>query len=224
MLHASFQPDLIDGAWTTINEGVSESTTGRTVRLTNTYNNCHGRLFMKAIFPGETKLVRIGGFAPYWFTDADYNDISLRPPFNELTALWGGSYRIEIKPATPRTYDLFLTVLQIGDANTLHQMAAVTELSGAQFCGTYIKDAHVILFSKNENALNEAEWTIEGNAEVEHLLVDLPPGISYSITRNGLPISNGWASANGAVWFRDNLYGKATYRLITSQNGLVQNE
>jgi len=217
MLRVSFQPDLVDGKWTAINEGVAESTDGHTMRITNTHSNCHGRLFMKSIFPGEAKLVRVGGPAPYWFTDADYNDISLRPPFNELTALWGGSYRIEIKPAVPRTYDVFLTVLQIGDANTLHQMAAATELNGAQFCGTYIKDTHAVLFSKNENYLNEAEWPIEGNAEVEHLLVDLQPGISYSIIRNGISFLNGYASANGSVWFRDHPHGKATYYLRTSE-------
>ncbi|GEM_PF-4909938 len=222
MLHVSFQPDLVDGKWTAINDGVSESTDGRTVRVTNTYGNCHGRLFMKSIFPGEAKLVRIGGPAPYWFTDADYNDISLRPPFNELTALWGGSSRLEIKPAAPRTYEVFLTVLQIGDANTLQQMAEATELSGAQFCGTYIKDAHVVLFSKNENVLDEAEWLIKGNAEIEHLLVDLRPSAPYRITRNGAPFVNGFASDSGTVWFRDNPNGKAAYRLIAGEAGLAQ--
>jgi hypothetical protein len=222
MLHVSFQPEVVDGKWTAINDGVSESVDGRTVRVTNTYGNCHGRLFMKSIFPGEAKLVRIGGPAPYWFTDADYNDISLRPPFNELTALWGGSSRIEIKPAAPRTYDVFLAVLQIGDANTLHQMAGATELSGAQFCGTYIKDSHVILFSKNENALEEAEWMIEGNAEIEHLLFNLRPGASYRIIRNAVPFANGFASPNGTVWFRDNPNGKITYRLIAAAAGLAQ--
>jgi len=224
MLHVSFQPDLVDGKWTTINDGVSESTDGRTVRITNTYGNCHGRLFMKSIFPGETKLVRVGGPAPYWFTDADYNDISLRPPFNELTALWGGSSRIEIKPATPRTYEVFLTVLQIGDANTLQQMAAATELSGAQFCGTYIKNAHVVIFSKNENKLDQAEWTIEGNAEVKHLLVNLQPRILYSITRNGIPFLNSHASESGTIWFRDHPRGKVKYQLHTDDVALVDQE
>jgi len=215
MLHSSFQPDLIDGTWKAINEGVSESTNGRTVRVTNQYGNCHGRLFVKAISPGETKLVRAGGPTPYWFTDADYNDISLRPPFNEFTALWGGSSRLEIKPVVPRTYDVFLTVLQIGDAKTLHQMAAASELNGAEFFGTYIKDMHVILFSKNESFLNEAEWTIAGNTEVEHLLVNLQPEIFYTITRNGVPFTKGRTSSNGAVWFRDHPRGKAIYQLRT---------
>jgi hypothetical protein len=177
---------------------------------------------MKSIFPGEAKLVRIGGAAPFWFTDADYNDISLRPPFNELTALWGGSSRLEIKPAAPRTYDVFLTVLQIGDANTLQQMADATELSGEQFCGTYIKDAHVILFSKNENVLDAAEWTIEGNAEVEHLLVNLQPRIFYSITRNGIHFFSSHAGENGSIWFRDHPQGKTVYRLLTGENSLAQ--
>jgi hypothetical protein len=226
MLHASFQPDLIDGMWKTINEGVSESTNGRTVRLTNKYGNCHGRLFVKSISPNEAKLVRIGGPAPYWFTDADYNDISLRPPFNELTALWGGSYRLEIKPATPRTYDVFLTVLQIGDANTLHQMAEATNLHGAQFCGTYIKDAHVVLFSPNENFLNDAEWKIEGNAAIAHLLVNLQPGVFYEITRNGIPLLSGQASASGSAWFRDHPNGQAVYylQIKQSEGRLVQRD
>jgi hypothetical protein len=215
MLHTSFQPDLTDGTWTAINEGVAESTNGRTVRVTNQYGNCHGRLFVKALSPGETKLVRVGGTAPYWFTDADYNDISLRPPFNELTALWGGSSRLEIKPATPRTYDIFLTVLQIGDANTLLRMAGATELDGEKFCGTYIKNAHAILFSKNENFLDAAEWTITGNAEVENLLVDLPPRASYAVARNGVPLLHGQTSINGTVWFRDHPRGQATYQLRT---------
>jgi len=218
MLHASFQPDLIDGTWTTISEGVAESTNGRTVRLTNKYGNCHGRLFMKSISPGEAKLVRAGGPAPFWFTDADYNDISLRPPFNELTALWGGSARLEIKPVVPKTYDVFLTVLQIGDANTLHQMAGATELTGEKFCGTYIPDAHVVLFSQNENFLSDAEWTIPGNAAIEHLLVNLQPEIFYTVRRNGVPLVNGRASANGAVWFRDHPQGKAAYNLQTMQS------
>lgn len=224
MLHVSFKPEITDGTWTVVNEGISESANGRTMRISNTYGNCHGRLFMKSVFPNDVKLVRIGGPSSYWFTDADYNDISLRPPFNELTALWGGSYRIEIKPTVARTYDVFLTVLQIGDANTLHQMADATELSGAQFCGTYIKDAHVILFSQNENVLNEAEWTIEGNAEIEHLLVNLQPGVSYQITRNGAPFANGFASANGTVWFRDNPSGKTVYMLKTGEVGLAQQD
>jgi hypothetical protein len=69
------------------------------------------------------------------------------------------------------------------------------------------------LFSKNENFLDEAEWTIAGNVEVEHLLVDLQPGIYYSITRNGETLVDGLVSANGAVWFQDNPRGTATYRL-----------
>ncbi|MDZ7289576.1 MAG: hypothetical protein ONB44_09025 [candidate division KSB1 bacterium] len=215
ILHVSFKPEITDGTWTVINEGVSESTTGRTVRITNTYGECHGRMFMKSIFPAETKLVRIGGPEQYWFTDADYNDISLRPPFNELTALWGGSYRIEVKPVVPRTYDIFLTVLQIGDANTLHQMAEAAELRGAQFFGTYIKDQHVILFANGEHPLGHAEWTIQSHAEVEHLLVDLQPGTLYWITRNGLPLRNGQVSTQGTLWFRDHPRGKATYRLKT---------
>ena len=218
MLHASFQPDLIDGTWTTINEGISESTDGRTIRFTNKYGNCHGRLFMKAISPGEAKLVRIGGPVPYWFTDADYNDISLRPPFNELTALWGGSARLEIKPVVPKTYEVFLTVLQIGDANTLHQMAGTMELNGENFCGTYIRDAHVVLFAKNENFLSDAEWTITGNAMVEHLLVNVQPKAFYTISRNGLSLANGRASANGSIWFCDHPQGKATYHLQTVQS------
>lgn len=224
MLHVSFQPDWSDGTWTAINEGVVESTNGRTLRVTNTFSNCHGRLFMKSIFPGAAKLVRVGGSAPYWFTNADYKDISLRPPFNELTALWGGSYRLEIKPVVPRTYDVFLTVLQIGDAKTLQQMADATDLSGAQFCGTYIKDAHVVLFANEEKFLNEAEWTIAGNTGVEHLLVDMKPGNPFTITRNGVPLCDGQVSANGAVWFWDNPRGKATYRLIVNEAEFAEND
>lgn len=224
MLHTSFQPDLIDGTWNVINEGVSESTNGRTVRITNKYGDCHGSLFLKSISPSETKLVRVGGPAPYWFTDADYNDISLRPPFNELTALWGGSARLEIKPVVPKTYDVFLTVLQIGDANTLHQMAGTTELNGENFCGTYIREAHVVLFSKNENFLNDVEWTITGNAAIEQLLVNVQPKAFYTISRNGLPLTKGRASTNGSIWFRDHPQGQATYNLqiVQSEARLAQ--
>jgi len=100
-------------------------------------------------------------------------------------------------------------------------MAETTELRGEKFCGVYIKDAHVALFANGEHHLDQAEWTIAGNAEVEHQLVNLSPGISYGIFRNGQILQRGQASVNGTVWFRDHPHVKATYKLQTNKIGEV---
>jgi hypothetical protein len=94
-------------------------------------------------------------------------------------------------------------------------MADAAQLNGEQFCGTYIKDEHVVLFSKSKNRLDEAEWMIEGNAVVEHLLVDVQPGASYRIFRNEALLVDGEVNAHGTIWFEDNPKGTAVYRLQT---------
>ncbi len=215
LLHVGFEPELTDGSWNSVSDGWWESTDGSTVKITNTFSDYHGRMFMKVLFPESHKLMKIGGDG-HWFDDADGRDMSDGGVYDDLGAAWCGSYRIETRPLNNDTYHNMLHIIQVGDANTLQQMAPVTRLSGGNFVGAFVNQNRVAVFSNSENLLTNVSYSISGTNPVTHIIADLQPFADITVTRNGQTIFNGNAKGGGSLSFTDNPGGTATYQVAVT--------
>jgi hypothetical protein len=170
--------------------GVWEAPGSAILRMVNRYGPAHGVLFVRSIGPSGTTFRKIGGDG-YEFRDADLANYNRdTPPFlTDDAADVMGRYRLEIIPGTAAASDVFVTLLQFGDANQLTQMtpsSPVTVSSGGM-AGVAIMDpggARVLLFSSEPGAAapsSRVVYTVTGARSPVHVLFNMRPGATYYV-------------------------------------------
>jgi hypothetical protein len=201
LLHTPFQIDLEDASWGQQGAGFWTSETGTLLKTENTYAESHGKLFLKILAPTDHRLILRGGDG-HWFTDAEGNDLTKRGPFEDWGAFWVGTYRLEIEDQTNNNASQYLTVMQIGDANTLNSMVPVVKLNSGSFIGTFINEDRVAFFNKNTVPEQSVSYSIISNKTVKHIIGGLAPG-TYNIKLNGNTISgiNSLVDDSGVLYF-----------------------
>ncbi len=221
MLHTAYQPNLIDDSWTQVQPGFWTSTNGSILEVTNNYANLHGRLFVKVLEPANYELRLRGGENGtnyYWFTDAEGNDLYRSGTMGQdYQRIQVGSYRLEIEDLANSNTSQFLTVLQIGDANTLSNMASVNAINTGLFVGAFVNQDRVALFNTTATPASAVSYTISTNKTVRHFITGLEPGVYFvNVDGNPVPGVNTLVDTDGVLYFEYS--GSGTFSISKSND------
>jgi hypothetical protein len=100
-----------------------------------------------------------------------------------------GSWRIEVSPAKPSEEDLFLHVLEIGDAEQTGK-TRVELLDGVSVKGAAFERGPTVLFNSTDSALDTAEVSLPEMTSDSLLLTGLRPHATYELNMGGLNVSS----------------------------------
>ena len=224
LLHASFEPTLLNNSNSTITmtaenypndpDGLggrwvhtnANPTTDNIMRIDNTYDVGHARMYNKTLFPASFQINKVGGPNHYW-EDGEGKAIETPSSMTDRSKWAYGSYTIQVQSTTNQEYDTFLNVMQIGDSNTLSSMTDIVAVSAStdNMIGAHIKDStmnKVVLFSsaKNERVTGTSiSYSVLTTSATKHLLFGLQPTTTYEINVNGA--SNNYTSNSSGVIF-----------------------
>jgi hypothetical protein len=154
------------------------------VTVTNRDFGSSGRLTLTALLPETRRVVKIGG-PGHEFEDPYGQNQESRgyDPNDNRFAQYVGSYRVEIIPATPSRFDVFLNVLEANDADG--GAASTPVLLTATGAVAVRVDEHITTFSRVEAPLDEAQITIDKAGRYKLLVCDLRPGEEYEVQSRG---------------------------------------
>jgi hypothetical protein len=238
-------PQFLNGSPFTPRAGKVSSNSSDTISVTNQggpfsgddYRSgpTSGRFFMKTLWPQNPVINFIGG--PGMEYQSGQDDGSMPWGDGKQTATtrqYLGIGRVEVRPSTAQAYDIFLNVIQFGNADSLNQMAPITQLDlGASgMVGSYIRDPEnswVVLFARDNwpaAPRSSVSYSVQASAPTSrHLLVDMVPNatlyvnatsndgtlqVSVSTSANGgSPVKT---SSGGVLYFEVN--GQSVYAPI----------
>jgi hypothetical protein len=209
VLHTPVDLQAVDGSWQSAGNGHWTSS-ARTFNVVNRINQAHGQMYLTSVFPQNTEMHKFGGPGYEWVwadgtrLDYDPND------FSEFASYILSDHTLQIRSQENH----FLTVMQIGDANTMGAQAPVVSLEGPNWFGTLLNEERLVIFSKTENSLTELTYTISSQKSVAHLLTELKPNQAYSVMKGSSLLITAIASANGTLTFTDHPGGAAEYRIV----------
>jgi hypothetical protein len=206
--HFAFMPENVNGLWNKVSPGFWTDTTGSILKISNTYANAHGRMFLKVLSPENYQLRLRGGNEGdnyYWFVDAEGNDLTERGPFDDWAAFWVSSYRLEIEDQSLSNVSHYLTTMQIGDANTLNSMVPVQKIATNNFVGALINEDRVAFFNTANTPQTSISYVLNSNKTVKHVLTGLLQG-TYNLEVNGntIPGINTTVDEDGVLYFEYN--------------------
>ncbi|RMD91403.1 MAG: hypothetical protein D6813_07705 [Calditrichaeota bacterium] len=217
LLHTPTQLDLIDGSWSAQGGGFWTATSGSVLSTVADYREWHGKLFIKVLAPNAYEL-RMRGGDGFWFTDAEGNDLTNRGPFDDWGASWVGKYRLEIQDQTGNNPSQFLTVMQIGDMNTLNTMVPVTRIDTGDFIGTLINEDRIAFFNVAGDSSNSITYSFTSSKNVKHIITGLAQGLYYVRVNGNLIPGNFMVDESGVLYFEHNGGGDF---FITKSNDAV---
>ena len=147
------KPDFVNGQASMPREGQWISKDSDTIEMTNVFGALegknfrsaatHGRFFMKALWPSQPVISFVGGDGlEFESGDDDGTTPWGKPPMKQAQREYLGWGRVEVRPPVRQAYDVFLDVIQFGDAKTLTSMAPTSRLESADgtVIGTHIGD------------------------------------------------------------------------------------
>jgi hypothetical protein len=151
----------------------------------------HGKLFLKTLAPRNPVINVVGGAGKeYQSGDDDGTTPWGAPSMSEYARQHLGWGRLEVRPVDKRNYDIFLNVVQIGDANTMSSMSptSMLESSDGRLVGAQIEEAAnpwVVMFPRNAAdvfALSSLTYTFKSvDPMTRHLLTGMQPGKRYHV-------------------------------------------
>ena len=219
-----------------------ESSSDTVIKITNTYDTGHGVLMSRSLLPSEFQHVKIGGPDHYW-EDAIGNTLPLVPPdiFNPLTTEYPpdifndyGTHVIRTTATVPANYDTFLNVMQVGDSNTLTTMTDIVKItaitgSTGNLVGAHIKDAtknRIILFNDQkrddvERQLAPYVYTATVTAASHHLLTNIEPSSSFSVSDGTTTVATVASSVDGVMSFEDTTNTAGVTQYTVTKTGSV---
>jgi hypothetical protein len=212
LLHTPSGPELIDGSWKKEGGGFWTSNSGSIIKVTCDYANSHGRMFVKFLAPGSYHLRLRGGSEGdkhYWFTDANGKDLTKRGPFSPWGAFWAGTHRLEVENLAAEKVSQYLTVMQIGDSNTLSQMAAAEKIEAGDFIGAFINGDRVAFFNRTVSLSPGLVYGINSSKTVRHIITGLQPG-RYALYLDANKLAEKDVSDDGTLYFDHKGGGKFT--------------
>jgi PKD repeat protein len=214
VLHTPVDIEAVDGEWSAISAGQWKNS-GRTVKVTNRIDRAHGQMYLTSVLPQNATMYKFGGPGYEWVA-ADGSPLVYRGSFNEAARYLFSDHTLHIQ--SPE--NLFLTAMQIGDANTMGAPAAVESVSGANFVGVLLGQERLVIFNKDEQALKNFSYTIASSKAVQHLLAGLEKNYQYTVISAGKVIASGTTGENGVITFADHPRGSATYSVVIGSNAV----
>ncbi len=147
------KPDFVNGVVSVPREGQWTSINSDTIELTNKFGRLqgkdfrsdptHGRFFMKTLWPSQPVINFIGGLGmEFQSGDNDGTTPWGTPPMTQAEREYLGWGRVEVRPSIRQSYDLFLNVIQFGDASSLTSMAAISRVDSIEgrLTGAHVGD------------------------------------------------------------------------------------
>jgi hypothetical protein len=235
------QPEFVNGTAETPRPGKWVGAGSDTVKVVNKAGDLrtkkyvsaptHGALFLKVLQPSGAQLSVLGGPGYEFQSGLESGGMPWgTPPMTPAMHEYLGWGRIEITPATPQNFDVFLTVMQFGDAGSLTAMSAAVPVATADkgMLGTHVRDAAnqwVVLFAERiaRPGVAEARYEIEpvAGAPAKQLLVNMAPGRTFHVAArpNGARVSIELTgtSAPGSVAVTATDQGVVTFTLANGQ-------
>ncbi len=206
VLHTTMPAEVVDGQWNSAAAGW-KTTGARTVSVTNRMDKAHGRMYVTSVLPKSGQFYMMSGRGKEWVwadgTSLNYN----ASDFGELAAFILSQSTLQVRSSENQ----FLTVMQLGDANTMSEPASVEDVSGGVYIGALMNRERLVLFSKNETPLQNFSYTITSNKPVKHFIGEMKRGYQYTVRKNGTVVANGVTGRDGTISFTDSPGGKTTY-------------
>ncbi|KAA3660445.1 MAG: T9SS C-terminal target domain-containing protein [Calditrichaeota bacterium] len=208
ILHLPVKPEPINGNWG-VEVNNFAATNAKQVKVTNRIDQAHGQMVVTSVFPEDATIHQAGGPGKEWLL-ADGTPLVYDGEYNELGSYLMSDHTLQIRSKSNQ----FITVMQIGDANTFGDPASVEKLQGPGYNGVFLGKERVVIFSESESKIENITYRINANQVVKHLVTELPAGQEYTLSKAGKILSQGTVNADGAVSFADNPSGDTHYTLI----------
>jgi len=184
LLHSSGKPQVSGQIIRTEAPGHIEDFDGDTVvinyasrRLAAPWKD--GRLFVKTLLPQAHYIRRIGGEGYEFWSGGKNRGLHHQPASYCVQEL--GNWRIEVSPAEPSCFDVFLHVLYPCDMNTASMPESnLITAQGDKMVGVSV-DGWVVMFGKTGEVEGEIRYPPPGG-KTDHLVVDLEPGRRYQLS------------------------------------------
>jgi hypothetical protein len=194
------QPVLENGSLTNPRPGKWVSTNTDIVSMTNKFPSSqlegkaastHGKFYMKILAP-QSRLVNVlgGPGKEYQSGDDDGTTPGGAPSMSQFAREHLGWGRIEVRPTQAANYDVFLNVIQFGDADTLTSMSPVVSVNSSEgrHIGAQIKDVDnpwILVFAKtlsDPSTGSSFNYTFDPSSSTsKHLLMNMKPSSSYYV-------------------------------------------
>jgi hypothetical protein len=194
-------PEFVNGAGTTPRPGQWLSHDSDTIRLTNKFDGLqgkefksaptHGRFFMKTLLPQARVVSFLGGpLMEFQSGDGDGSTPWGAPALTQAEREYLGWGRVEVRPSVRQAYDVFLNVIQIGDADTLASMAPISHVDSATgvSTGAHIGDASnqwVVMAARaaaERHAIAETSYSFKSiAARSRHLLINMARSTTFHV-------------------------------------------
>ncbi|MGH7449851.1 MAG: FlgD immunoglobulin-like domain containing protein [bacterium] len=205
VIHTPVDIEAVGEVWSAAGSGYWTSS-AKTVKVANRIDRAHGQMFLTSLLPQNATLHKFGGPGYEWVW-ADGSPVSYSGAFGEIASYLLSDHTLQIRSQE----NLFLTVMQIGDANTMGSQTAVEGISGATFTGALLEKERLIVFSKDEKPLADFAYSLNSAKMVKHLLTELDKKREYTVKKAGTTIATGTTGVNGTIAFADNPGGTAAY-------------
>ncbi len=209
LLHTPTDPEAVSGNWQSAGSGHWVSA-ARSFKVVNRIDQAHGQMYVTSVFPQNVTAHKFGGPGHEWVL-ADGTPLSYNASdFGEIAAYLYGAYTLQL-----RGFDnQFLTVMQIGDANTMGERAEVLGLNGPNWIGALMERERLVIFSKSETPLADFSYSITSRKPVKHLITEMKRNYDYTVKVNGQVVASGTTGPNGTISFTHNPGGQATYSVV----------
>ena len=148
ILHIPVEAEVIGGSWGSASNNFRPPDS-KQIRIINRIDQAHGEMVLNTVFPEDATIYQAGGNGREWVL-ADGTPLSYRGAFGELGAYLLSDHTIQVRSSA----NPFLTVMQIGDANSMGNPAAVEKLKGANYIGVNLGKERVVIFSDSESKIN----------------------------------------------------------------------
>ncbi len=181
----------------------------RKFSVTNRIDQAHGRLIITSVLPKKATFHKFGGKGYEWVM-ADGTRLNYKGDLGERGIFLLGDHTLQIRSRE----GLYLTVMQFGDANTLHTPAPVRELQGPNMTGVELNGERVVIFSRTEKPLRTVRYTVTGSGYMQHLIVEMVKNRPWRAHKNGRPVAKGNTGDAGAVTFADMAKQGARYEIF----------
>lgn len=217
IMHTPVDLQGVNSSWQSMAEG-HWKTNGDILKVENRIDQAHGQMYVHSVFPQSKEIHKYGGPGYEWVW-ADGSRLDYDPSeFTEFAAYMLSNHTLQIRSQEGR----FLTVMHIGDANTIGGPTAVTGIEGSEWFGALINEKRAVLFSKTEKPLTDFTYTISTNNRVEHLVTELKPDQLYSVMKNGNLLLNVTSSSEGTITFNDIAGANGQYRVVQGTTTSVE--
>jgi hypothetical protein len=235
------QPEFVNGRQTEPRAGLWQSDDSDTIRLTNKFGGLqgkefksaptHGRFYMKTLLP-RTPVIRFLGGPGMEFQSGDGDGTTPwgTPAMTQAEREYLGWGRVEVHPASRQAYDVFLNVIQIGDANTLAAMSPVSPVSSANdvSTGAHIADPEnqwIVMASRGASdryELRDTAYSFKSvAARSRHLLVNMARETAFHVKVSTIgpdtKIEIASAAGAGSTTVRSNDQGVLSFEVNGTQ-------